>query len=143
MYKLIRLHRRHINSVPLGPKLHTTTSTPLVSKYQNRSSSETVPQWGTIFFSLTVILISTKSFFKIFLSIALTNASSHSVLVKELNSSPVGTNYFFYRGTFWSLPLVTNVGINFVSSGDEVRTPRKFHIFSKRGFVFGLQCCGR
>ena len=95
MYKLMRLHRRRINSVPLGPKLHTTTSTPLVSKYQNRSSSEMVPQWGTIFFSLTVILISTKSFFKIFLSIALTNASSHSVLVKELNSSPVGTNYFF------------------------------------------------
>ena len=143
MYKLMRLRRRRINSVPLGPKLHTTTSTPLVSKYQNRSSSEMVPQWGTIFFSLTVILISTKSFFKIFLSIALTNASSHSVLVKELNSSPVGTNYFFYRGTFWSLPLVTGVGFNFVSTGDEVRPRRKFHIFAKRGFVFRPKPCSR
>ena len=62
MYKLIRLRRRRINSVPLGPKLHTTTSTPLVSKYHDQSS-EMVPQWGTIFFSLTAILISTKSFF--------------------------------------------------------------------------------
>lgn len=39
-----------------------------------------------------------NNFFKIFLSIALTNALSHSVLVKELNSSPVGMNYFFAIG---------------------------------------------
>ena len=95
MYKLIRLRRRRINSVPLGPKLHTTTSTPLVSNYQNLSYSEKVPQWGTFFFYPAPSTLSQNNFFKIFLSIALTNALSHSVLVKGLTSSPMDTKLRF------------------------------------------------
>lgn len=82
--------------------------------------------------------VSQNDFFKIFLSIALTNALSHSVLVKELNSSPVGINYFSYRGTFWPFPLVTSVGFNFVSAGDEVSHQEKF-IFLQKGGSFSGQ----
>ena len=50
---------------------------------------------------------------------------------------------FVNRGTFWPLPVVTSVGVNFVSSGDEVGVERKLNIFRKKGFVFGVKACGR
>ena len=93
MYKLIRLHRRHINSVPLGPKLHTTTSTPLVSNYQNLSFSEKVSQWGTFFFYPVAINSITKELFQ-------------NIFIHCLNKCP--------------FPLGTSEGIKFIPSGDEL-----------------------
>ena len=42
---------------------------------------------------------------------------------------------FVNRGTFWPLPAVTSVGVNFVSSGDEVGA-EKFYIFLQKGGSF-------
>ena len=140
MYKLMRLHRRRINSVPLGPKLHTTTSTPLVSNYQNLSSSEKVPQWGTFF----LLYGGDQQYHEITFS---------NIFIHCLNKCPLplGTSegvkfipsgdelFFRYRVTFCLFPLVTGVGFNFVSTGDEVRTLKKLHIFRKKGVRFSAE----
>ena len=132
MYKLIHLRRRRINSVPLGPKLHTTTSTPLVSNYQNLSSSKMVPHRGTFFFYPAPINSITKKLFQnifihclnkcpiplgtseginfipsgdeLIFAAGVPFGLSHWLLVKGLNSSPVGTNYFLPQGYLLTLP---------------------------------------
>ena len=137
MYKLMRLHRRRITSVPLGPKLHTTTSTPLVSNYQNLSSSEMVPHWGTFFFYPAPINSITKKLFQNIFIHCLSKCPIPLGTSVGFNFIPSGEKLFFrYRVTFWPFPLVTGVGFNFVSTGDEVRTLKKLHIFRKKRVRF-------
>lgn len=55
---------------------------------------------------------------------------------QELRAHWVRIIFLQTWGTFRGFPLVTGVGVNFVSSGDEVDSERKFYIFCKKGVRF-------